>query len=140
MKTVPQADQITPQEWRWVQELIAEVHRPERRVAFAQTIGQWDLAIRQFRKVEQRQFLEGAPTEEDLRYHGMCLQALLAIGNNLVLQAQRFNADELAALNVRRSEIAACVEELEQSVREWHHDFAAEEIKAAQERIFGGPA
>src|SRR2546422_11779055 len=114
MKTVPQADLITPQEWRWVQELIADVQRQEQREAFAQTLGQWDLAVRQFRKVEQRRFVEGSPTEEDLRYHAACLRALLAVGHNLVRHAQRLTDQELAALNVRREEVGACVEEIKQ--------------------------
>ena len=140
MKTISEADAITPREWQWVQELIADVQRQARREAFAQTLGQWDLAVRQFRKVEQRRFVEHTPTEEDLRYHALCLQALLAVGHTLVLDAQRFSEEELAALNVRPEQIVAYVEELNQSLREWHHGLSAEEIKAAQDRIFGASA
>src|SRR5260221_645167 len=110
MKPVPQVDSITPQEWQWVQELIAEIQRQERREAFAQTLGQWDLAVRQFRKVEQRRFIGGSPTEEDLRYHAVCLHDLLSVGHNLMRHAGQFTDQELLSLNVRREEIAAYIE------------------------------
>src|SRR5436190_13702947 len=107
MNTVSKGDSITPQEWLWVQELIAEVQRQERREAFAQRLGQWDLAVRQFRKVEQRRFVDGSPSEEDLNYHAVCLHALIDVGENLAEEAQRFTDPELAALKVRRVEITA---------------------------------
>ncbi len=69
-----------------------------------------------------------------------CLHGLLALGHSLVLQAERFSEQELTALNVRYDQLVAYVEELDQSLREWHHGLSVEEIKAAQTRIFGGAA
>src|SRR2546428_13808928 len=112
MKTISKADSITPSEWRWVQELIAEVQRQERGVAFAQTLGQWDLAVRQFRKAEQRHFLDQSPSAEDLDHHALCLRALLGLGRHLATHAQRLTDQELAGLGVRRGEIVAYLEDL----------------------------
>lgn len=132
---------ITQEEWKWVADLIEEVHRDiqqeARRARFAKILFQWDLAVRQFRKIEQRRLLLQKPTEIDLKCHALCLHLLLAIGQALVLDAKRFPGAELEELGVKREEIEAYVEELAQSLREWHHGFTQSEVELARERLFG---
>lgn len=134
------ASSITPQEWAWVQELIQEVQRQELREAFAKGLWEWDLAVRQFRKVEMRRVITGPPTEADLLHHAVCLHALLALGKVLILEARKFSDAELTVFGVAHGHIAAYVAELEQSLREWHHGISEAELNAARLRIFGAAA
>jgi hypothetical protein len=131
---------ITREEWSWVEDLIRDVAREEKSDVFAQRLFQWDLAVRQFRKIEQKRVVLGSPTEMDLHFHALCLHGLLTIGRALVIGSKDFTADELAKLQVRHDEIAAYVEELEQSLREWHHGFTDGELKRVREAVLGGPA
>ncbi len=134
------ANSITPQEWAWVQELIQEVQRQELREAFAKGLWEWDLAVRQFRKVEMRRMTLNSPAEADLLHHAVCLHALLALGKVLILEARRFSDAELAAFGVSHEHIVAYVADLEHSLREWHHGISEGELNAARQRIFGAAA
>ena len=127
---------ISPEEWSWVQGLIQDVQRLEQRDTFAKNLFGWDLAVQQFRKVEMKRIILGSPTENDILHHKICLHALLTIGNAIVLDAKRFSDEELAALKVTRQQIAAYVSELEQSYREWHHGISEAELAKVRESIF----
>ncbi len=131
-------DSITPLEWAWVQDLIQEVQRQELGDAFARNLGEWDLAVRQFRKVEYRRIILGSPTEDDFLHHAACLHALLALGNILLMETRKFSDSDLTALGIARQTVAAYVAELEQSFREWHHGISETELNAVREKIFGG--
>lgn len=129
---------ITREEWTWVEELIRDVERDHLKEAFAKRLFQWDLAVQQFRKIEQRRLLLQPPTQDDLRYHAICLHALLAIGNALVIQARSFKPEDLATFDVRHAEVEAYVSELNHTLNEWHHGFSKAELEAARNHIFGG--
>jgi hypothetical protein len=108
--------------------------------AFATGVGSWDLAVRQFRRVEMRRIITGSPTETDRLHHAICLHALLAFGKILILEARRFPDADLAAVGIAHDQIAAYVTELEQSLREWHHGISEAELNDARQRIFGAAA
>ncbi|MBI3881007.1 MAG: hypothetical protein HY301_13225 [Verrucomicrobia bacterium] len=131
---------VTQAEWEWVKDLIEDVKKDSQRDAFAQRLFQWDLAVKQFRKVELKRVLQDRPSEMDLDRHAVCLHALLAIGFSLRAQSKTFTPENLTALGVDHQQIAAYVIELEQSLREWHHGFSETELKQAQEKIFGAAA
>lgn len=135
---------ISREEWSWVEDLIHEVNREvqqeARRATFARNLFQWDLATRQFRKIEQRRLLLQKPTDVDLQFHAVCLHPLLVIGHTLMLGSRLFQAEELDNLGVKHEEIEAYVAELEQSFREWHHGFSEAEINQTREKLFGAKA
>ena len=130
-------EEITQQEWEWVHEMIGEVERQGRREDFARWLFQWNFAVREFRKVEQRRIVLGSPNEFDMRFHALCLHSLLVTGHALILQSHDFNAEELKQFGVAHDQIEACVAELEQSFREWHHGFTEAELTEARTAIFG---
>src|SRR3989442_1568111 len=115
------------EEWTWVEDLIKDVADEHESDLFAQKLFQWDLAVKQFRKLEQKRIILGTPTGIDLQFHALCLHRLLTIGRALVIASKQFNADELVKFQVRHDQIEAYVEELEQSFREWHHGFTEDE-------------
>jgi hypothetical protein len=94
----------------------------------------------QFRKVEQRKVVLQEPTELDLRFHAMCLNALIARGHALVLASRLFTEEQLSGFKIHRPDIEAYVEEIERSYHEWHHGFTDAEIKTASTSIFGATA
>lgn len=133
-------ENITPEEWAWVRDLIQEVQQEEQRDSFVKSLFEWDLAVRQFRKVEMRRIILAPPTENDILYHGLCLHALLAIGNALLLEGRKFSGEQLAVFEVSMSQISAYVAELEQSYREWHHGIPEAELVKTRQVIFSATA
>ncbi|MCI0535423.1 MAG: hypothetical protein L0Z50_09345 [Verrucomicrobiales bacterium] len=131
---------IAKEEWQWVRELIQDVDQDTRRDQFVRSFFHWDLAVHQFRKVEQKRVISQTPSETDLRNHALCLHALLTIGHALVFESKKFQAEQLGQFGVKHSDIDAYVDELEQSLREWHHGFSGDDIVEAQQKIFGASA
>ncbi len=117
--------------------MIRDLDREESRVEFLKNLFQWDMAVRQFRKTELKRIIIGNPSQHDLDFHALCLHALLAIGRSLLLESRNFDQSELAKNNISHDHIESYIEELEQSFREWHHGLTAEEVKAAETKIFG---
>jgi hypothetical protein len=134
------APRISREHWAWVRGLIRDIEREEQRDEFLKQLFQWDLAVREFRKVEMSLMIMGQPDENDFHCHAICLHSLLALGHSLAMLSAEFNPAELAHCRVEHPDIDAYVEELEQSYREWHNGFSVEEIKAAEVKIFGGAA
>jgi len=133
-------ENITPEEWAWVRDLIQEVQQEEQRDSFVKCLFEWDLAVRQFRKVEMRRIILASPTENDILHHALCLHALLAIGNALLLEGKKFSDEQLAIFKVSFNQITAYVAELEQSFREWHHGISETELAKSRQAIFGATA
>ncbi len=132
------AVEFSPSEWDWVQSLIHDIEKSEKREEFAKFLFQWDLAVKEFRKMEQKRLLLQEPTETDLRHHAICLHMLLAMGHFLVSLAEDFSESDLAKFDMRHAQIKAYVEELEENFREWHHGFTEAEMTQLQSAIFGG--
>src|SRR5437867_4501706 len=94
-------DSITREEWTWVEDLIKDVAREEESDVFAQKLFQWDLAAKQFRKIEQKRIILGTPKPIDLQFHALCLHALLTIGRALVIDSRRFESDDLKKFQIK---------------------------------------
>lgn len=131
---------ITREEWSWVEALIRDVKREEDGAEFCQTLFQWDLAVRQFRRTEQKRLVLASPTPTDLEFHATCLHALLAVGHALMIHSRDFKPEDLAAFKIKHEEVEAYVQDLEQSYREWHHGFSNSELEKARQSIFCGKA
>jgi hypothetical protein len=127
-------------EWEAVYDLVAEVEHGQDRAGSAKSLAEWQLAVRQFRKVEFRRMTSGPPGDLELRYHAICLHALLAIGEALALAVRDLDARELAVIGLTHGDLEASLEELRQSFREWHHGFSETELERAREIIFGAAA
>ena len=138
MVTQPDLPDIgTASDWQGVQDLIQEIQRDEQCKVFAKTLFQWDLAIKIFRKTETRRITLGNPTEQDFKFHALCLGALISSGSALCIWAKTFTSEELGKFNVTYEQIDAYVEELKQSFREWHHGFSSSEVDTLRNKIFG---
>ena len=118
--------------------MIRDVSREERTESLARRVFQWNVAVRQFRKVEHERIVLASPTPTDLEGHARCLEGLLMIGRALVLACKQHAPEELARFGFKEEEPAACVAALEQSLREWHHGFSEEHLNQVREALFGG--
>ena len=118
--------------------LIREVARQNNGDLLARKLFEWDLAVRQFRKMELKRMIQGTPTTVDLEYHALCLHALLSVGHGLRLEAERSDPEQLARFEIKPEEIAAYVEDLEQSFREWHHGFSEQDLENVRRAVFSG--
>jgi len=87
-----------------------------------------------------RRIILASPTENDILHHALCLHALLAIGNALLLEGKKFSDEQLAIFKVSFNQITAYVAELEQSFREWHHGISETELAKSRQAIFGATA
>src|SRR6267154_1382705 len=140
IQQAPDSEAITLAEWSWVEGLIRDVSREGESNTFARKVFQLDLAMQQFRKLEQRRIVLGSPTSADLDLHARCLEGLLTIGRALVLGAGQFQPEELARFGIKHGELSACVEDLEQSFREWHHGFSQEALEKVRAELFSSKA
>jgi len=131
---------FSTEEWAWVEGLIRDVSREEQTDLVARKVFQWDLAVRQFRKVEHERIVLGTPVPADLEGHARCLEGLLMIGRALILACRQYTAEELRRFGIRHEEAEACVAALEQSFREWHHDFSQEHLEEVRNALFGAKA
>jgi len=128
----------TEEEWAWVEGLIREASREEQTDSLARRVFQWNLAVPQFRKVEQERMVLASPTATDLEGHARCLEGLLMIGRALVLACKQHAPEELGRFGIKHQEPEACVAALEQSFREWHHSFSEEHLERVRQALFGG--
>jgi hypothetical protein len=142
MNTTPDLPrlEISHEEWAWVHDLIQDVQAQAERDSPVKTCGEWEMALREFRKIEMKRMVLGSPTEKDRLSHGACLHALLATGKVLILEILKFPDGELASHGVTLEQIAAQVEELEQTVRESNHPFSDAELDRVRGKLFSGPA
>jgi hypothetical protein len=127
-------------DWTAVTALIEEVARAHNRDHFKRSLVEWQLAVRQFHKVEFQRMVLREPDETDLRFHATCLQSLVPMGEELASWSHGLDAEALADLQIGHEDLQASVEELKLGLREWHHSCPPEELKRLQEIIFGGPA
>src|SRR6266699_2334394 len=79
----------TEEEWAWVEGLIRDVSHEERTESLARRVFQWDMAVRQFRRVEHERIVLASPTPRDLEGHARCTEGLLMIGRALVLACRQ---------------------------------------------------
>jgi hypothetical protein len=141
MKEITEEDaRISREHWEWVRGLIRDIEREEKKDEFLKLLFQWDLAVREFRKVELAAMILGQPNEKDFHFHAICLHSLLAMGHSLILMAEPFDPREFEYCRVQHAHITTYLEELEQSFREWHHGFNESEIAETKAKIFRGPS
>jgi hypothetical protein len=127
-------------DWDAVREFIEEVDGDQNQDQFKRSLVEWQLAVRQFRKVELQQMVLREPDETDLRSHAICLHSLLAMGEALASWSRSLDAEALADVQIGHDDLQASVEDLKLGLREWHHSSPPEELKRLQNIVFGGAA
>lgn len=132
--------EITAHEWAWVRALIQDVMREREREDFVTAYAEWNLAIRQFRKIEDERIIFSEPTPEDWQEYDACLDGLLQQGRKLVAQSRSLSDQELTAVNVRRENVEAGLWMIEREWRIRHEPVPEAELAEARRRVFGAEA
>jgi hypothetical protein len=131
--------EITPKEWQWVRDLIADLERDGNRetcIKLTQLYGAWTVAVRMFRLVERERMFLGEPSEQDLQLHALCLYGLLTLGQSLRIAVDGLR-EELEKLEFNFANLEAYLWELRASLHEWHADgYSGEELETLRQRIF----
>lgn len=133
--------EISDQEWQFVDELIQDLENEERQEKLLSAFFFWKNVIRAFRRVEIRRMRRTEPTAKDLRYHSLCLSALITIGEALAMDIGEMKDREvLEKEGVTRENVDATLETLKANWAEWHSEVLPERIETLRARIFDGQA
>ena len=123
-------------DWAAVRFLTRELHRTEK---LAAQIAQWDSTVRLFRQIEQTQFYEKDPTENDRANHRALLHLLIGLGRNLLLQTHSLTDQQLAGYGITRRDLEAYIADLEDTLFMFYvPDFEPVKTAELQKAIFGG--
>lgn len=130
-------DQPNPgaKDWGAVRFLTKQLEQADQ---LAAAIHQWDLTVRLFRAVEQKQFYENEPTETDRANHRALLHILIGLGQVLELQSGSLTDQQLVDLGFKRADLRAYIEDLEDTFFLWYvPDFEPAKTAELQRAIFG---
>jgi hypothetical protein len=127
---------ISASEWEFVQDLIRDLEAEEDRLQIASLFGQWRLSLKAFRRVESTRMFHSDPTEEDRKFHLLCVTHLISFGTMLDLAASQHSEGDLANHGLRREIISAMVDDLRNTYDEWHGLVPEERIEELTNQIF----
>jgi hypothetical protein len=131
---------IDRKDWVAVQELIAEVHQAQRMIPrYAVGVHLWAVAVRLFRKIEHQQLFVQTPGTNDLKVHKAFLHELLSLGQMLEIRIENIDDEDLAAFDIRRENLSAQVQELQDTFHMWHGpEIDPKRAAELEKAIFGG--
>ena len=135
MASTADSSVVDSKDWAAVQELIAEVQQAQK---YATAIYLFDATVRLFRNIESRQLIAKTPTARDLKFHEAFLHALISIGQLLEIRIQKIDDADLSAFDIRRENLSAYVEELQDDFI-MRHGPELDPVTASEveKRIFG---
>jgi len=133
--TIVDSPVIDSKDWAAVQELIAEIQQAQK---YAAAIYLFDATVRLFRNIESREFIAKTPATNELKRHEALLRMLIGVGQLLELRIQNIDDADLAAFDIKRENLSAYVEELQDDFIMWHgpelDPVAAAEV---EKKLFG---
>ncbi len=127
---------ISAAEWEFVQNLIRDLEAEEDRKQIASLFGQWRLSLKAFRRVESARMFDLQPTEEDRKFHLVCVTHLISFGTMLEIAAAQHSDRDLATHGLKRDIISAMVNDLRNTYDEWHGQVPPERIEELSNLIF----
>lgn len=127
------------QDWSAVKLLVDELEQElaERRSNLLFRISVWYMAVRVFRRVEERKLLLRAPSERDLAYHRAVLGFLRGCGELLLLELQRQTESDPRHIGVEFRDFEASVADLRYAERERYGDMKEERRAQILDDVFG---
>lgn len=129
-------DQPSYEHWEFVRQLLHDLDQEEDRERIAYILGQWRLSIRAFRRVEEQRMVQQDPTSQDLLLHKACVTALLSTGAIIQALAHDHSPSDLAAHGVNPDTIAALMQDLHNTLDEWHGQACPDRLAQLRDNIF----
>lgn len=126
-------------DWVAVKILLNEVDEEiaARRSHVLFRLSAWLLALRIFRRIEQRKFILTEPVARDIDYHHAFLSLLLGQGDILLLELKRHEDSEPEAIGIPFADVLAQVEELRYDQISRYGDMTEERRAAILREVFG---
>jgi uncharacterized DUF497 family protein len=126
--------------WEFVKNLLNDLQAEEEREQLATLFGQWRLSLKAFRRAEaQRITLQDCPTEADMLFHRACVTELISVGTLIEIGANEHSQDELAKHGLRLETIHAYLQDLRNTLDEWHGQVPESRLETIRNRIFYAP-
>jgi hypothetical protein len=134
-----QSSDLSHVDWAFVKNLLHDLQAEENREEIASLFGQWRLSIKAFRRVEERRMIRSSPEPLDILCHKVCVTNLMSFGAMLQVAATDHGDDELAKHGLRRDVIEALVQDLHNTLDEWHGQVSSSRIAELEKQIFNAP-
>jgi len=127
-------------DWAAVKILIEEVEEEiaARRSHLLFRVNAWLLALRIFRRIEEKKLILSDPVPRDQEYHKAFTAMLLGQGELLLLELRRHQEIDSINIGVPFEDIAAQVEELRYDDRSRYGGMTSERRKEILREVFGG--
>lgn len=127
-------------DWAAIKILLEEVEQEiaARRSHLLFCLNAWLLALRIFRRVEEKKFVLSDPVPRDHEYHKAFTAMLLGQGEALLLELRRHHEIDSEHIGVPFEDIAAQVEELRYDDRSRYGGMTEERREEILREVFGG--
>jgi hypothetical protein len=107
-----------------------------KRYGVVQEVVSWFKAIELFRQAEFERMIEREPTARDKRHHKSWLATLIAEGERLLMEIRSQSALSRNQASIKISDIAATVEELQDTQADWYGGMTSERRAELLKQVF----
>ncbi len=130
---------VDERDWSAVKLLVEELEQElaERRNHLLFRITAWCFALKVFKRVESEKMVVGQPLERDSKYHKALIAFLRGCGEVLLVELGAQQEIDSMQVGFSYADLAAMVEELKISEREWYGDMTKERRAEILNDVFG---
>lgn len=130
---------IDARDWSAVKLLVEELNEEliQRRNHLLFRVTGWYFALKVFRRVESEKMVLKQPQERDSNYHRAILAFLKGCGEMLLVELGNHQDIDPSKIGIGFSDMAAMVEELRMSEREWYGDMTESRRAEILNDVFG---
>ena len=142
MATTNQAEfeyKVDERDWSAVKLLVEELEQElaEKRNHLLFRITAWCFALKVFKRVESEKMVLRQPLERDSKYHKAIIAFMRGCGEILLVELDTHQEIDPVRVGISFSDLAAMVEELRISEREWYGDMTPERRAEILTDVFG---
>ena len=130
---------VDERDWSAVRLLVEELEQElaERRTHLLFRITAWYFALKVFKRVENEKTVLRPPTERDSKYHKAMLAFLRGCGEMLLVELGNHQEIDPAQIGIGFADLAAMVEDLKMTEREWYGDMTKSRRAEILTDVFG---
>jgi hypothetical protein len=120
-----------------VEELEQELAEKRNHLLFRMTA--WCFALKVFKRVESEKMVLRDPSERDSKYHRAMIAFMRGCGEILLVELGAHQEIDPVRVGISFPDLAAMVEEMRISEREWYGDMTPERSAEILNDVFGSP-
>lgn len=130
---------VDERDWSAVRLLVEELEQElaERRTHLLFRITAWYFALKVFKRVESEKIVLRPPAERDSKYHKAMLAFLRGCGELLLVELSSHQEIDPATIGIGFADLAAMVEDLKITEREWYGDMTKSRRAEILNDVFG---